>query len=294
MATKSRYQVSKKVSLINLVANILLSIFKIVVGLMFASQALIADGFHSVSDVISTIIVLMSIKVSQVPPDKKHPYGHGKAEAIATKILGLILIVTGLGLIKNSATNILQGVENIPGDLVLWIAGLSIISKEALYHYTIHMGHKIDSKGLIADAHHHRSDALSSVAALLGAGGAKLGFPILDPIAGVVVALLIIKVGVEILLEAISDLMDAVPNQDKKEEIIAQVDSLEEVVTIGEVKLRTYGPYLYVDLNVVVVNDLTVIEGHKVAVEVKEKVKELHPKVEEVMVHIDPKSVYQT
>ncbi|AGB41459.1 cation diffusion facilitator family transporter [Halobacteroides halobius DSM 5150] len=294
MGTESRYQAGRKVSLVSLIVNIILSVIKIIVGFMFASQALVADGFHSVSDVISTMIVLMSIKVSQVPPDKEHPYGHGKAEAIATKLLGLILVGTSLLLIKSTITSILEGAKAKPGSLVLWVAFISIIAKELLYQYTIHIGEKINSKGLIADAHHHRSDAFSSIAALIGAGGAKLGFPILDPIAGLIVALFIAKVGVEILQDAIDELMDAIPNQDKMSGIVDQVNSLERVITVGDIKLRTYGPYLYVDLNVVVNNELTVVEGHKIAVEVKKRIKNLYPKVEEVMVHIDPESVYQS
>ncbi|GAB6098608.1 cation diffusion facilitator family transporter [Halanaerocella petrolearia] len=294
MVTESRYEVSRKVSFINLAVNIILAILKIIVGFLFTSQALVADGFHSVSDIVSTVIILMSIKIAESPPDKEHPYGHGKAEAIATKVLGFILVGTGLGLVKSSVNDILSGVQSIPGNLVLWVAIVSIISKELLYQYTINVGRKIGSKGLIADANHHRSDALSSVAALLGAGGAILGFPILDSIAGLIVALFIIKVGVEVLQDAIDELMDAVPSQEEKTKIIEEVNALEKVITIGDIRLRNYGPYLYVDLNVVVDNDLTVVEGHKIAVEVKRRIKELYPKVEEVMVHIDPASVYQT
>mgnify|MGYP006279492581 FL=1 len=287
-----RYKQGKKVSIISLVANILLAILKVIVGFVFSSKALIADGFHSISDVVSTVIILMSMRISKTPPDQDHPYGHGKAESIATIILGLILIITGVFLIKDAVISIINNQIAVPGTLVLWVSALSILVKELLYRYTVKIGKEINSKGLIADAHHHRSDALSSVAALIGAAGARLGYPILDPVAGLVVSSLIIKVGVEILLDAIDDLMDAVPNPNKVNEIMSDVEDISEVITVGDIKLRSYGPYLYVDVDIVVNDELTVIEGHKIAVNVKEYIIENHDRVQEVMVHVDPKQAY--
>ncbi|MCK8827578.1 cation diffusion facilitator family transporter [Natroniella acetigena] len=287
---KKRHDLGVKVSSISLVVNILLSILKIVVGFWFGSKALIADGFHSVSDVVSTIIVFMSFKVSSQPPDDCHPYGHGKAESIATKLLGIILIATGLMLVRSTVMEIINYEINIPSSIVLWTAVISIIIKEGLCRYIIKVGRKIDSKGLVADAYHHRSDALSSIAVLIGAGGARLGYPLLDPLAGLVVASFIIKVGGEILLDAIDELMDAIPSQDKKNKIIKEVVKVNDVLTIKDIKLRAYGSRLFVDLKVVVANDLTVTEGHQVATAVKEKIKDSNPKVEGVLVHIDPKN----
>ncbi|WP_408956025.1 cation diffusion facilitator family transporter [Natroniella sp. ANB-PHB2] len=290
---KSRHDLGVKVSFISLIVNILLSILKIVVGFWFGSKALIADGFHSVSDVVSTIIVFMSFKVSSLPPDDCHPYGHGKAESIATKLLGLILILTGLMLVRSTVIDIINYELNIPSSIVLWTAVISIVIKEGLCRYIIRVGRRIDSKGLVADAYHHRSDALSSIAVLIGAGGARLGYPLLDPLAGLVVALFIIKVGGEILLDAIDDLMDAIPSQDKKDKIIKEVTQIDDVITIKDVKLRAYGSRLFVDLKVVVANDLTVIEGHQIAADIKEKIKNSNPKVKEVLVHVDPKDVIE-
>lgn len=287
-----RYKEGQKVSIISLAANISLAVVKIVVGFFFSSKALIADGFHSVSDVISTLIILTSMKISKAPPDQDHPYGHGKAESIATIILGLILILTGIFLIKDAVMTIINNQISVPGTLVLWVAGLSILIKELLYRYTVKVGRKINSKGLIADAHHHRSDALSSIAALIGTAGARLGYPILDPVAGLVVSALIIKVGIEILLDAVDDLMDAVPNHDKIKEISSDIEEMPEIITVGDIKSRSYGPYLYVDVKIVVDDELTVSEGHKIAVRAKEKVVANHEQVQEVMVHVDPKDAY--
>jgi len=293
MEYDNRYYLSKKVSIVGLVVNIILSIVKIIVGFIFKSKALVADGFHSVSDIASTLVVMFSMKISELPPDKEHPYGHGKAESIGTKILGIILILTGFGLAKGTLENIFSGEIAIPGKMVLWVAVLSIIAKELLYRYTITIGKEINSKAIMADAHHHRSDAFSSIAALIGAGGAIIGYPILDPLAGVVVAVFIIKLGFEVLMDAIDELMDAVPNREKMEEIKSQVKELANIIDVGDIKLRSYGPRFFVDLEVVVDDNLTVVEGHKVAVKVRDKIKELHPNVEEVLVHIDPESVYE-
>ncbi|MCK8817667.1 cation diffusion facilitator family transporter [Natroniella sulfidigena] len=290
---KTRHDVGVKVSTISLIVNILLSVLKVAVGFWFGSKALIADGFHSISDVISTIIVGMSFKVSSQPPDDCHPYGHGKAESIATKLLGIILIITGLMLLRSTVLAIINYEINIPSSIVLWTAVISIAIKEGLCRYIIKIGREIDSKGLVADAYHHRSDALSSIAVLIGAGGARLGYPLLDPLAGLVVASFIIKVGGEVVLDAIDELMDAIPSQDKKKQIIKEAEKVDSVITIKDVKLRAYGSRLFIDLKVVVANDLTVIEGHQVADDIKEKIKSSNPKVEEVLVHVDPEDVIE-
>ena len=287
-----RYSQGKKISYITISGNIFLALLKIIVGTLVSSSALIADGFHSVSDIISTLIILMGIKISKNPPDQDHPYGHGKAESIAAIILGLILILTGIFLIKDAMFSIINHKVSRPGTLVLWVASFSILVKELLYRYTIEVGNKINSKGLIADAHHHRSDALSSIAALIGAAGAKLGYPILDPVAGLVVSALIIKAGSEVLLDAMDDLMDAVPNTDKLNKIMSEVEEMGEINTVGDIKLRSYGPYLYVDINIVVDDELTVKEGHQIAVKVKKKLTNNYERVRDVMVHVDPEEAY--
>lgn len=287
-----KYEEGQKVSIISLLTNILLAVLKVTVGFLFRSKGLIADGFHSVSDIISTLIILMGIKISKNPPDQDHPYGHGKAESIAAIILGLILILTGIFLIKDAMFSIINHKVSRPGTLVLWVASFSILVKELLYRYTIEVGNKINSKGLIADAHHHRSDALSSIAALIGAAGAKLGYPILDPVAGLVVSALIIKAGSEVLLDAMDDLMDAVPNTDKLNKIMSEVEEMGEINTVGDIKLRSYGPYLYVDINIVVDDELTVKEGHQIAVKVKKKLTNNYERVRDVMVHVDPEEAY--
>lgn len=285
---EERYRETRKVSFISIVINIILSVAKIFIGISFASKALLADGVHSVSDIASTVVVLISIKFSQNPADERHPYGHGKAEQIGTALLGLMLLITGLTLIKDTAGNMITGEITVPGQITLWIALISIISKEALYQYTVKIGKKINSKGLVADAHHHRSDALSSVAALAGIAGARLGYPFLDPLAGLIVALLIIKISIEIIKEAVHELMDGIPDEDKIVKIRKIAENVSGVKDIGDIKIRSYGPHLIVDLTVAVDKNLKVIEGHQVAANIKNELLNSDSNVEDVLVHVDP------
>ncbi|SDL02629.1 cation diffusion facilitator family transporter [Halanaerobium congolense] len=288
MFEEKRYKIGKKVSIIGLIVNILLSIIKIIVGITFSSMALIADGLHTVSDIASTIVILISIRFSQTPADRNHPYGHGKAEAIGTALLGLILLTTGFLLIKNTYSSIFD--ENIiqPGFIALWIAFFSIIIKEALYQYTVKMGRKINSKGLIADAHHHRSDAFSSIAALIGVTGSRLGFSYLDPLAGLIVAIFIAKIGFDILKDAVNELMDCIPDLSQVKEFKQIANAVNRVNNVGDIKLRSYGPSIFVEISIAVDNNLTVGEGHNVAKDVEKRLKDSDESIQDVLVHVDP------
>jgi cation diffusion facilitator family transporter len=288
-----RYQQGKRISILSLVSNTFLALVKIFIGFFASSTALIADGFHSVSDMASTIIVMASIKFSETPADKNHPYGHEKAEALGTNILAVILILTAVFLGRNSVLTMLRGNISEPGSWALAAAFISIIVKEVLYRYTIKIGEEINSRGLIADAYHHRSDALSSVAALIGIGGAKLGFRFLDPLAGLAVAFLILKVGYEIMRDTSYELMDGRPDKDKIEDIQSLADSIDGVRGIYDIKLRSYGPNYIVDLKIVVEDQLSVAEGHNIASRVKNKIIDYSQDVKDVLVHVDPLSVHQ-
>lgn len=291
MEAEYRYAVSQKVSIITLIANLLLAGAKISVGILFNSQALLADGLHSGSDVISTITVMVGNWISKEPPDEEHPYGHGKAESIASKVLGISLILGGFIIFKKACEVIINGNILVPGNLVIWTAMISILIKELMYHYTYRTGKRINNKALIADAFHHRTDAFSSIAALLGAGGAKLGYPILDPIAGMIVAIFIFKMGIEVFKDAANDLMDAAPRREKLNEVSRIICSIEEVVEIRNLKMRTHGPKYCIDVRVVVDNGLSVVEGHEIAVKVREKVHSQSDNIQEILVHIDPEKV---
>jgi len=289
-----RYQEGRRISVISLVSNTLLALLKIFIGFFGSSKALIADGFHSVSDMASTIIVMISIKFSETPADKNHPYGHEKAEALGTNILSVILILTAFFLGRDAVLTIFEGDIAEPGSWALVAAFISIVVKELLYRYTIKIGEKINSRGLIADAHHHRSDAFSSIAALIGIGGAKLGFRFLDPLAGLVVAFLILKVGYEIMRDTSYELMDGRPAKEKIEEIRDLADSIDGVIDIHDIKLRSYGPNYIVDLKIVVRDRLSVVEGHNIACQVENIIIDNTDDVKDVLVHIDPASIHKS
>src|SRR6056297_1223665 len=288
-----RYQQGKKISIISLLSNTLLAVLKISIGFFANSKALIADGFHSVSDMASTIIVMISIKFSETPADKNHPYGHEKAEALGTNILAVILILTAVFLGRDAILTIMSGNIAEPGSWALFAAFISIIVKELLYRFTIKIGEEINSRGLIADAHHHRSDAFSSIAALIGIGGAKLGFRFLDPLAGLVVAFLILKVGYEILRDTSYELMDGRPAKEKINQIRECAAAINGVIEIHDIKLRSYGPNYIVDLKIVVEDQLSVVEGHNIACRVENEIINNSEDVKDVLVHVDPLSIHQ-
>lgn len=283
-----RYKKGKKISYITIAGNIFLAIIKITVGILVGSAGLIADGFHSVSDTASTIAVLIAIYISNKPPDEEHQYGHGQAESIAAKILGIILLLTGFALGYNIINGILNQDYGIPGIYGFWAAVLSIIIKEIMFRYTYKVGEETNNQALIADAWHHRSDAISSIAAAAGILGANLGYPILDPIAGIVVALLIIRVGWNIIVDAINTLMIKAPPEEDNEEIRNIVNNIEGVQEIKELRSHYSGVDLYVDLRIVVDAQLTVKKGHDISVKVRNKLLNQCEQVREVIVHIHP------
>ncbi|HKL13446.1 MAG TPA: cation diffusion facilitator family transporter [Halanaerobiales bacterium] len=283
-----RYSQGKKISYITIFGNIFLALLKIIIGTLVASSALIADGFHSVSDVASTLAVLIAIYVSSKPPDEEHQYGHGQAESIAAKILGILLLLTGLVLGYNIIKQIINQNFGIPGIYGLWAAIASIIIKEIMFRYTYKVGQKTNNQALIADAWHHRSDAISSVAAAIGILGANMGLPILDPIAGIIVAILIIRVGWNIIVDAVNALMVKAPPKEDSEEIRETVNKIAGVKDIKELRAHYSGVDLYVDLRIVVDGNLTVKEGHDISVDVRNRLLKECEQVKEVIVHIHP------
>lgn len=283
-----RYSEGKKISYIGIIGNIFLAVIKIIFGILSGSSALIADAFHSISDIISTVAVLIAIYISNKPPDEGHHYGHGQAESIAAKILGIILLLTGFTLAYNMVFQIIDGNYDIPGIYGIWAAIASIIIKELLYRYTFKIGEKTNNQALKADAWHHRSDAISSIAASIGIIGANLGYPILDPIAGVVVSLLIFKVGLDIIIDAVSSLMVKAPSKEDTDLIRNLAIKVKEVMGIQELKAHYSGVDLYVDLRIIVNKDLSVKEGHDISLKVRNKILNQSSQVKEVIVHIHP------
>ena len=274
-----------RVTWLGLFANLILAIAKGFIGTIAHSSALIADAGHSVSDLLSDSITLWAVHMAGVPKDKNHPYGHGKFETVGTFIVAIFLLLTGVGV----AWHVLNKIDTpeVPGTAALWMAGIAICFKEALFHVTRMVGRRSGSRVLLANAWHHRSDAISSVAALVGIGGAQWGIPLMDPIAGVLVAGLIIKTGIDIGYESIRELTDETVEEEVISElghILAEIDGVDH---FHEMRARRMGPKLLVDLHIEVDSMMSISAAHQVAERVRLRILDELPAVNEVLVHVD-------
>lgn len=280
---------------IGIIVNILLTIMKAIGGVLSGSRALIADALHSASDIVGSIVILFAVKIANKPPDEEHPYGHGKAENIASIIVALLLIVIGFEISITSIKVFFGELPQAPGKLALIILVISIVIKEALFYYKYTLGKKYRSSALISEAWHHRSDSFSSLAALIGVGLAMLGerFDISfliygDAIAGIIVSIIVIKVGYELAKESSNVVLEKVLDKKETEVYINTVHTIEGVKRIDQLFARTHGSYVIVDIKVSVNPHITVEAGHHIAKEVKEKLIKQHKEVEDVLVHINP------
>lgn len=283
------------VTLIGSVVNIILTVFKIFAGVLGRSTAMIADGIHSLSDLLSDIVVIVFVKISAKGRDKNHDYGHGKFETFATLIISLMLIVVAANLMSggiNKIRLILDGGEvSSPGMIALWAAVASIVLKEILYRYTIIQGRALNSPMMIANAWHHRSDAFSSVGSLLGIAGAIfLGdkFVILDPITGCVISIFILVMAVKMSVPAIKELLDVSLPDDVEEKIEATAKSVKGVVDLHELKTRREGPGIIMEGHLVLDSDISLKEAHNISKKVEESLrKEFGPETQ-ISLHLEP------
>ncbi len=285
-----RYQQVKKVTLIGALVNAFLAASKIILGYIGQSQALVADGVHSLADLVSDIIVVYAAKHGSRQADEDHPYGHGRIETVVEVLLGFLLIAVALGITIDAVSRI-----NTP-DLLLsptWFALvaalISIFANEVLFQYTFTVGKKVKSNLLIANAWHHRTDAISSVIALIGIAGAMLGFPLLDAVAAIGVSLLISKVGWDISYRAFKELIDTALEAEKVEKIKALILSVDGVKAVHSLRTRSMGTYALVDVHILVVNSrISVSEGHQISESVMYRLLKGIDEVSDVTVHIDP------
>ena len=274
-----------KITLLGLIANLILAILKGFIGLISNSSALIADAGHSFSDLLSDGITLWAVRMSNIPKDKNHPYGHGKFETVGTFFVSIMLIFTGIGI----AWHVLNKLDSpeVPGIISLWMAAIAIVVKEGLFHITRAISKKTGSKILLANAWHHRSDAISSVAAFIGIGGSQLGVPLMDPLAGVLVSGLIIKTGIDIGYESIRELTDETVEENVIIELGKIMNSIEGVEHYHEMRVRKMGPHLLVDLHIQVDSMMSISAAHQVAERVRLTILKKLPAVNEVLVHVD-------
>lgn len=283
--------VIRNLSLMSVVGNAFLSGFKIIAGIAGHSSAMISDAVHSFSDVLTTIIAYIGVRISKKSADKAHPYGHERIECIASLFLSLMLIATGIGIGFAGLKNIILGQYEsleVPGVIALIAAIVSIIGKEAMYWYTRYYAKLINSAAFMADAWHHRSDAFSSIGSLIGIGGAMMGFPVLDSVASVVICLFILKVGYDILKDAISKMLDTSCGQTYENDLRKFVEKQEGVVCIDMLRTRMFGNKIYVDLEIEVDGKMLLQDSHAIAERVHTLVESTYPEVKHIMIHVNP------
>lgn len=289
--TENDFQkVANKVSYITIIGNVALSVVKLVAGIIAHSSSMISDAIHSASDVFSTFVVIIGIKLAAKKPDKEHPYGHERMECVAAIILSVVLFITGLGIGLNALKDIINGNNNlqVPGILALIAAIVSIVCKEGMYWYTRYYARKIDSSALMADAWHHRSDAFSSVGALIGIAGARLGFPIMDSIASFVIFIFIVKAAFDIFKDALDKMVDHSCDEKTEKEIYECVMKNENIMGIDLLKTRIFGNKIYVDVEIQVNGAYTLQEAHDIAELVHDDIENNFQKVKHIMVHVNP------
>ncbi|MEJ2402836.1 MAG: cation diffusion facilitator family transporter [Candidatus Thiodiazotropha sp.] len=289
MNRERRYLMSRRAALVGAVINTLLAVLKVLFGLSGQSQSLIADGIHSLSDLLTDALVLFAARHASEAPDAEHPYGHGRFETIGTLVLGGILIAVGSGIIYDAGERLFAPEELlVPQVVTLYVAAFSILANEALFFYTRHLGNLINSDLLRANAWHHRSDSVSSVVVLLGIGGTMVGLPYLDAIAAVLVGLMVVKIGWSLGWNATHELTDASLEEEALGQIREVIDSVSGVKSVHMLRTRKLGGHALADVHVQVDPWLSVSEGHRIAEVVQYGLIDKVDVLEDVTVHIDP------
>lgn len=291
--TENQRNLAMHVSTVSVAVNLGLSFLKLIAGMVAHSGAMISDAVHSASDVLSTFIVMIGVFIAGKEPDKEHPYGHDRLECVAAMVLSIILAVTGLGIGVTGIEKIRAGVGTIeiPGVLALMAALLSIVVKEWMYWYTRAAAKKINSGALMADAWHHRSDALSSIGAFVGIFGARHGFPMLDPVASLVICVFIEKAAWDICKDALQKMVDTSCSDEMVEKIKAIILEQDGVEGIDEIKTRQFGAKAYVDIEISVDASKTLLEAHKIAEHVHDEIERILPEIKHCMVHENPRII---
>lgn len=289
-----RFKQAEFAAWLGIIGNILLAVIKFIIGQLGNSRALVADAVHSFSDVVGSLAVLIGLRAAKLPPDEEHPYGHGKAESIAAIIVAVVLFIVGAQIGYGSLHAMFNPLV-APSIMAVYVALFSIVVKEAMFQYKYRLGKKLNSDALIANAWEHRSDAYSSIAALIGIGGAVLGgylgipwLVYLDPIAGLIVSIFVMVMAWKLGREAIHNTLDHVLPEEETEELIRTAEQVAGVVKVDELYARVHGYYVIVDLKVAVDPRISVKEGHDIGKEVKERLLREHAHVHNVLIHINP------
>jgi cation diffusion facilitator family transporter len=289
ITSQQRHQAINQVTLWGVFVNLLLSVTKLTGGFIGQSQALIADGLHSLSDLASDAMVFIAAKHASEEADEEHPYGHARFETIATVALAVLLVIVALGIAYDAIVSLVTDEAIVKPDLfTLWIAAFSIFSNEGLYHYTRHVGTRIRSNLLLANAWHHRSDAVSSIVVLVGIAGTQLNMPKLDAYAAIVVALMIARIGFKLGYDSVQELVDASLEPELVDKIRQKILSHEGVRELHMLRTRRLGHHAHVDVHILVAPRLSVSEGHHISETVEKILIESFDSINDVTVHIDP------
>ena len=280
-----------RVTSIGIIGNVILSLFKFMAGVLGHSSAMVSDAIHSLSDVLATFIAWLGIRLSMQAPDREHPYGHERLECVASLLLGAILFGTGLMIGLSGLKTILAGhYEELqaPECIALIAAVVSIATKEGMFWYTRHYAKVLNSAAFMADAWHHRSDALSSIGSLIGIGGAMLGFPILDPLASVAIAVCIIKVAYDILKDAVSKMLDTACSSEYEKKLADFISAQDGVDRLDVLHTRMFGNKIYIDAEISVDGDKSLTDAHEIAESVHTQVEKHFDNIKHIMIHVNP------
>lgn len=282
----------KQVSAVGIFGNVLLVIFKLFAGIIGNSAAMISDAVHSASDVVATLVAFIGVRASKKEADSKHPYGHERIECVASLILGSILFMTGIGIGIASVKKIIlgqsDGIES-PKEIALIAAIISIVTKEVMFRYTRAVAKKLNSDAFMADAWHHRSDAFSSIGSLIGIGAAMLGFKIMDPIAGLIICIFIFKIAFDVIMVAISKMLDTSCGKEYEDKMTNFISAQEGVIGVDLLRTRTFGNKIYVDAEISVDGDLRLREAHSIAERVHNEVENNFDNIKHIMIHVNPR-----
>ena len=290
MDNKNYQKLAMHVSLVTILGNLVLSVFKLAAGIIAHSGAMVSDAVHSASDVLSTFVVIAGVKLSGKASDKEHPYGHERFECVAAILLAVMLAATGIGIGWAGIRNITgdSSALTVPGGLALVAAVISIVSKEAMYWYTRAAAKKIGSSALMADAWHHRSDALSSIGSFVGILGARLGLPVLDPVASVVICVFILKAAFDVFRDAVSKMTDRACSDEVENQMRQAVLAQDGVLGVDRLKTRLFGDKAYVEVEISADAQAPLEQAHEVATRVHDAMEDQFPVVKHCMVHVNP------
>lgn len=290
-----RYQASRRVAITAMFANALLVVGQIVAGTIGHSQALVADGFHTLADLCTDLLVLFALKHSAKEADEEHPYGHARIETAVTLVLGALLLLVGIGIAIRAGLRLIDDTPfTSPAMLTLWVSGFTILAKEGLYQYTVRVARRFDSEMLKASAWHHRSDAITSIIVFLGIGGSIAGFRSLDALAAIGVALFVAKIGIELGWPAINELVDTGLDTKQLKRIRKVILDVDGVRALHMLRTRRIGGRALVDVHIIVDEDISVSEGHYISERVRGRLVDELDVVADALVHIDPEDDMHT